>query len=101
MSEFSGVLDGSEGLEGIEVLEGLEEWMLPDTITLRAICREGDEWSPIVTVRLAVDSPDAVSRPHEEKPKMEGLFDLQGRRVTARELRQGIFVVNGKKRVVR
>ena len=73
----------------------------PDTITLKAINYADGEWSPIVTVRLAVDSPTFVSRPREEKPKMEGLFDLVGRRITARDLKQGIFIVNGKKRVVR
>ena len=48
----------------------------------------------------AQETKDDASK-SEEKPKMEGLFDLQGRRITERELRQGIFVVNGKKRVVR
>jgi hypothetical protein len=28
---------------------------------------------------------------------MEGLFDLHGRRITARDLHRGIFIVNGKK----
>ena len=87
--------------EGDNVMEDVPEWMLPDTITLRAICNVDGEWSPIVTVRLDVDTPDYVSRPHEEKPKMEGMFDLAGRRISARDLRQGIFIVNGKKRVVR
>ena len=73
----------------------------PDTITLKAISNVGGEWSPIVTVRLAVDSPTFVSLPRPEKPKMEGMFDLSGRRITARDLRQGIFIVNGRKRVVR
>ena len=87
--------------EGDNVMEDVPEWSLPDTITLRAICNVDGEWSPIVTVRLAVDSPTLVSLPRPEKPKMEGLFDLSGRRITARDLKQGIFIVNGKKRVVR
>jgi len=29
------------------------------------------------------------------------LLDLSGRRITARQLRQGIFIVNGKKQVVK
>jgi hypothetical protein len=87
--------------EGDNVMADVPEWSLPDTITLRAICNVDGEWSPIVTVRLAVDSPTLVSLPRPEKPKMEGLFDLSGRRITARDLKQGIFIVNGKKRVVR
>ena len=87
--------------EGDNVMEDVPEWSLPDTITLRAICNVDGEWSPIVTIRLAVDSPTFVSLPQPEKPKMEGLFDLSGRRITARDLKQGIFIVNGKKRVVR
>ena len=87
--------------EGDNILEDAQGWVLPDTITLRAINNVDGEWSPIVTVRLAVDSPTLVSRPREEKPKMEGLFDLSGRRITTRDLRQGIFIVNGKKKVVR
>ncbi|MBO7119920.1 MAG: CotH kinase family protein [Bacteroidaceae bacterium] len=87
--------------EGDNVLAGLPESTLPDTITLRAISKEGSEWSPIVSVRLAVDSPDLVSLPREEKPRKEGIFDLSGRRITARDLQKGIFVVNGKKRIMR
>ncbi|MBR5053710.1 MAG: CotH kinase family protein, partial [Bacteroidaceae bacterium] len=87
--------------EGDNVMAEVPEWTLPDTITLRAISNVDGEWSPIVSVRLAVDSPTLVSLPRPEKPKMEGLFDLSGRRITARDLRQGIFIVNGKKRVVR
>ena len=109
--------------EGDDILADVEEWMLPDTITLRAICREGDEWSPIVTVRLAVDSPTGLhdlkdlssqSDLHDLK-ELNGLqdsqalssfgagwFDLSGRKLDKREIgRPGLFIVNGKKRVVR
>ena len=109
--------------EGDDVLADVEEWMLPDTITLRAICREGDEWSPIVTVRLAVDSPTGLhdlkdlssqSDLHDLEDLNDlqasqalrslgtGWFDLSGRRLDKREIgRPGLFIVNGKKRVVR
>lgn len=83
--------------EGENILSRFSGSVIPDTITLRAICRENGEWSPIVNVKLATYDPDFVSLPQENKPKMEGLFDLHGRRITARDLRRGIFIVNGKK----
>lgn len=83
--------------EGENILSRFSGSVIPDTITLRAICRENGEWSPIVNVKLATYDPDFVSLPKENKPKMEGLFDLHGRRITARDLHRGIFIVNGKK----
>ena len=83
--------------EGENILSRFSGSVIPDTITLRAICRENGEWSPIVNVKLATYDPDFVSLPKENKPQMVGLFDLHGRRITARDLRRGIFIVNGKK----
>lgn len=83
--------------EGGNILEENAGIALSDTLTLRAICNVEGEWSPIVTFRFVVYDPDGVSFVAEEKPKAEGVFDLQGRRVTGRDLRQGIFIVNGKK----
>jgi hypothetical protein len=83
--------------EGENILSRFSGSVIPDTITLRAICRENGEWSPIVNVKLATYDPDFVSLPKENKPQMEGLFDLHGRRITARDLHRGIFIVNGKK----
>ena len=83
--------------EGVNILEENAGIALSDTLTLRAICNVNGEWSPIVTFRFVVYDPDGVSFVAEEKPKAEGIFDLQGRRVTGRDLRQGIFIVNGKK----
>ena len=87
--------------EGDNVMEDVPEWSLPDTITLRAICNVDGEWSPIVTVRLAVDSPTDLKDLKVLKDSKDLIFDLSGRRITARDLKQGIFIVNGKKRVVR
>lgn len=83
--------------EGENILEENPGFAHSDTITLRAISNVDGEWSPIVTVRLAVYDPDGVSAPLANKPAMEGIFDLQGRRITANDLRKGIFIVNGKK----
>ena len=83
--------------EGENILSRFSGSVIPDTITLRAICRENGEWSPIVNVKLATYDPDFVSLPKENKPKMEGLFDLHGRRITARDLHRGIFIINGRK----
>ena len=60
--------------EGENILSRFSGSVIPDTITLRAICRENGEWSPIVNVKLATYDPDFVSLPKENKPKMEGLF---------------------------
>ena len=87
--------------EGDNILEGMAGRELPDTIMLRAISSVDGEWSPIVSVRLALDSPDVVSNVRESKAAKDFIFDLQGRRITSRDLRQGIFIINGKKRVVR
>ena len=74
---------------------------LPDTITLRAISNKDGEWSPIVSVQLVVDSPDGITDLKNRKASKDIIFDLQGRRITARDLRQGVFIINGKKRIVR
>ena len=86
---------------GENILTDFDGQTIPDTLTLRAICNQDGEWSPIVTVRLAVYDPDGLASIAEEKPKMEGIFDLSGRRISARDLRQGIFIINGKKKIVR
>ena len=111
--------------EGDNILAGWHSEVFPDTVTLRAIRSENGEWSPIVTVRLAVDTPDLVEMKNEElRIKNEGIFDLMGRRraeanasffldspesrraYNARNtlnssLRRGIYIINGKKTLVR
>lgn len=90
--------------EGESIFTGREGQIFPDTLTLRAISSEDGEWSPIITVRLVVDSPDLVKDLRDSKDSKdfrEGIFDLSGRRLTAHDLRQGIFIVNGKKTVIR
>ena len=88
--------------EGDNILDGMAGNVFPDTIMLRAICYKDGEWSPIVTVRLAVDTPNLVEVKHEElSMRHEGVFDLAGRRIVNSKLRQGIFIVNGKKKVIR
>ena len=87
--------------DGDNVLENTDGWTFPDTITLRAISNVSGEWSPIVSIRLVVDSPDLVSLPKRAGGEKPDYFDLMGRRVTMRDLRRGIFIANGKKIVVR
>ena len=97
-------------VEGENIMEGAAAWALPDTITLRAICNEGGEWSPIVTVRLAIDSPDVVKNLKDYKGlkdlrnSKDLVFDLAGRPVSLPLKgagRAGIFIVNGKKKIVK
>jgi hypothetical protein len=52
--------------EGDNILDEMSGSVFPDTIMLRAICYKDDDWSPIVTVRLAVDTPNLVEMKHEE-----------------------------------
>ena len=87
--------------DGENILSDFDGQVIPDTLTLRAISYVDGEWSPTVTVRLAVYDPDGVSAPLAKKPAWEGLFDLQGRRITMRDLRQGVFIVKGKKKIIR
>ncbi len=88
-------------VEGENIMEQAASRTLPDTITLRAICNDGGEWSPIVTVRLAIDYPDIVRNLKDQKAYDGLAYDLLGRRITARDLRQGIYIVGGKKRIIR
>lgn len=87
--------------DGDNIGEELAAMQLPDTITLRAISNKDGEWSPIVSVQLVVDSPDGLTDLKNHKASKDIIFDLQGRRITARDLRQGVFIINGKKRIVR
>lgn len=87
--------------EGNDILEEMEGCVLPDTLTLKAICRENGEWSPTVTIRLAIGNPDLVSSPLDSEAHNMDCFDLSGRRIMARDLHRGIFVVNGKKKAVK
>ena len=87
--------------DGDNIGEELAAMQLPDTITLRTISNKDGEWSPIVSVQLVVDSPDGITDLKNHKASKDIIFDLQGRRITARDLRQGVFIINGKKRIVR
>ncbi|MBP5393962.1 MAG: CotH kinase family protein [Bacteroidaceae bacterium] len=84
-------------VEGENVLSELEEEAIPDTLILRAISNVEGEWSPIVTIHFAVDTPDDLKELKFQKDSKDLIFDLSGHRVTARDLRRGIFIINGKK----
>lgn len=102
-------------VDGQDLMSELAESELADTLTLRAICKNGTEWSPIVSVRLALDSPtgirdvarsrvDAGEKASSDAPgnaATQGIFDLQGRPIAAKSLRKGLFIINGKKRYVK
>lgn len=94
--------------EGENLMADWEGQLLPDTLTLRAISNVDGEWSPIVTIRLAVDNPDVVkdlkdlkdSKDSKDSKDLKDLvFDLSGRRLAHRT--SSIVIVNGKKRIVR
>ena len=102
--------------EGDDILDRLAGQMLPDTLTLRAIASADGEWSPIVTVRLAVDDPTALQDLkdskglkdlkdlRDSKDLKDFAFDLAGRRLSL-PLKGGgepaFIIINGKKHVVR
>ncbi len=102
--------------EGDNILKGMAYSILSDTIMLRAICQGTDgEWSPIVSVRLAVDSPDIVKDLKGSKDLKDlkdfgdfkdNIFDLSGRKIvnsnlSNRKYPRGIFIINGKKIIVK
>ena len=94
--------------EGEDVFADRQIELFADTITLRAICNEGGEWSPIVSVRLALDDPSDLNEMKNEELRMknEGVFDLAGRQIvdsklSNSKLRQGVFIINGKKKIIR
>ena len=104
--------------ESEDILEDLMGEVLPDTLTLRAIRNEGGEWSPIVTVRLVPDNPMSLSPSFAQEDDVQNdemvndkwlngkCYDFSGRQIVNgkspyRKLQRGIYIINGKKRVVR
>ena len=77
----------------MDALAGREGW-----VTLRAILKSGNDWSPTVERRFYITSGTGLASLHAS-PSPQDIYDLQGRRVGMP--RTGIYIAGGRKVVVR
>ena len=54
-----------------------------------------------VTLTLSLDSSAGIGGVTSEDNKEETVYDLNGRRITKKPLAPGIYIINGKKRIIR
>ena len=54
-----------------------------------------------IALTLSLDSSAGIDDVAADNYKEEIVYDLTGRRVTERPLASGIYIINGKKRIVR
>lgn len=87
-------------------LNGHEGW-----VTVRAITKSSSDWSPTVDRRFYITSGTGLASLHAS-PVPQGIYDLSGRRVENPQrsaeghlypqgLRKGIYIIDGRKVVVR
>lgn len=88
-------------IDGQNVLDEAVSKVHSDTLTLRAICCEAGEWSPIITVRFAIDGPTDLKVLKNLQDTEDFVFDLHGRRITGRKPPRSIYIIKGKKRIMR
>ena len=80
-------------------------------MTVRAITKSSSDWSPTVDRRFYITSGTGLASLHAS-PVPQGIYDLNGRRVTNPQrsaeghlypqgLRKGIYIIDGRKVVVR
>lgn len=78
-------------------------WNEAETLTVKAVCKNGNNWSPIIERRFAVDTSTDITMPAiDSQAGKEGIYDLSGRRLDSDTvLKSGIYIINGKKVLVR
>ena len=54
-----------------------------------------------VTLTLSLDSSAGIGGVTSEDNKEETVYDLHGRRITKKPLAPGVYIINGKKRIIR
>ena len=54
-----------------------------------------------VTLTLSLDSSAGIGGVTSEDNKEETVYDMNGRRITKKPLAPGIYIINGKKRIIR
>lgn len=79
-------------------MENIARLLTPGEVTLRAISKNGSNWSATVsrTVCVVDDKDDFVYAPNAISSKTSGLYNLSGQRV-AKPQGRGVYITNGKK----
>ena len=79
-------------------MENIARLLTPGEVTLRAISKNGSNWSATVsrTVCVVDDKDDFVYAPNATSSKASGLYNLSGQRV-AKPQGRGVYITNGKK----
>ena len=74
-------------------------WENTDTLTVKAACKNGRDWSPIIERQFAVEKTTDISTPTiAGQATREGIYDLGGRKISNEtELQPGVYIINGKK----
>ena len=87
---------------GVNILDKVS-WSQTDTLTVKAVCKNGSEWSPVIERRFAIDQATDITLPAiAGNERQQGIYDLSGRKIdNDADLKSGIYIINGKKVMVR
>ena len=80
-------------------LENIAPTLAPGPATLRAISKNGADWSATVTRNVYVldeDDPTFVIAPNAVSPSRNGLYNMSGQQLSKTQGR-GLYILNGKK----
>lgn len=74
-----------------------------DTIMVKAIRKEWNNWSPAIEYTFIVYDPNSIAETQAIAPQSNGIFDMQGRRLRDDKLptTKGVYIINGKKVLVK
>ncbi len=67
-----------------------------DTESLRRFLGSGN-----VSLTISIDSSSAIERPVADVSPTDVVYDLGGNRIITRDLTPGIYIINGKKTIIR
>jgi len=98
------VMPSARGSRGSNILN-YYDWNNGGPLRVRAISKEGTEWSAMIEREFFVDvSTDIADVAAPSSLHNEGIFDLQGRRISVSSeytgLPKGVYIVNGKKVII-
>ena len=89
--------------------ENLAQQLTPGEVTLRAISKNGSNWSATVTRKVFVVDEQADGINEELRGKNEefaaAVYDLAGRKINGQrsmlngQLKKGVYIINGKKEI--
>lgn len=97
-------MPSARGSRGSNILN-YYDWNNGGPLRVRAISKEGTEWSAMIEREFFVDvSTDIADVAAPSSLHNEGIFDLQGRRISVSSeytgLPKGVYIVNGKKVII-